>query len=510
MYGMFWNCLCYMLDLSNFDTAKVTDMSCMFYISMPRWSVLESLDLSSFDMRKITRASDMFGNNPKLKWLFMPKYLPEDTTLSIYLMGTFYAKGDNYTTSGNTLNDFGEFLSTSEQKQLISEKVEYSIRAYGDVSSNLGMVDHENVDYFFGQDITSSGNNLLIDGRVVATAIPIQSAEYTSVFDSWRIDSLWAEAHFTGIPNIYTITLNIGNVLYSIITQGYGTDITEPIVPSKTGYIFQWEQNIPTRMPAYDMTINGNYLLIQYKITYKLNSGKVSGSNPTTYNVETETFTLINPTKTGYTFTGWSGTDISGKSNNVQISKGQTGDRSYTAHYTINQYTLTLTDGDRVLKTITRDYGTSLNIANPKKDGYIFIGWSRQMPSTMPAENLTINAHFELETYTITYNLNGGELLAENPIGYNIFSEDFTLINPKKEGYIFSGWIENDGDEPKTEYTITQGSTGNKTLTATWIKEPENKTNTPIIIGVSAGGGVAVVGLGLGLGFGLRKKKKLV
>lgn len=72
---------------------------------------------------------------------------------------------------------------------------------------------------------------------------------------------------------------------------------------------------------------------IDYTITYNLDGG--TASNPLTYTIETETFTLSNPIKAGYTFTGWSGTGLEGLDNmNVTIAKGSTGERSYTAHWT--------------------------------------------------------------------------------------------------------------------------------------------------------------------------------
>ena len=73
-----------------------------------------------------------------------------------------------------------------------------------------------------------------------------------------------------------------------------------------------------------------------YPITYNLNGGTASG-NPDTYTVETDTFTLKNPTRPGYTFTGWSGTGLDGENNmTVTIEKGSTGERSYTAHWRYN------------------------------------------------------------------------------------------------------------------------------------------------------------------------------
>ena len=74
-----------------------------------------------------------------------------------------------------------------------------------------------------------------------------------------------------------------------------------------------------------------------YAITYDLNGGTAAEGNPDSYTVETETITLKNPTRPGFTFTGWSGTGLTGEDNlTVTIPKGSTGDRSYTAHWRYN------------------------------------------------------------------------------------------------------------------------------------------------------------------------------
>ena len=146
--------------------------------------------------------------------------------------------------------------------------------------------------------------------------------------------------------------------------------------------------------------------LITYSIGYTLNGGSVSGTNPTSYNVTSNDITLINPTRTGYTFKGWSGTGLSGDTNtSVKISKGSIGNRTYTANWT------------------------------------------------------PIN-------YTIGYTLNGGT--ATNPTAYNIETATFTLNNPTRTGYTFAGWTGSNGSTPQTSVSINTGSTGNKTYTANW------------------------------------------
>ena len=138
--------------------------------------------------------------------------------------------------------------------------------------------------------------------------------------------------------NQYTITFDTaGGSVVTPITQNYGTAITAPAAPTKTGYTFTgWDRAIPATMPAENLTITAQWTVNQYTIAYDLAGGTAEG-NPDTYTIETGAFTLKNPTKSGYTFTGWSGTGLDGENNmTVTIPKGSTGERRYTAHWRYN------------------------------------------------------------------------------------------------------------------------------------------------------------------------------
>ena len=120
------------------------------------------------------------------------------------------------------------------------------------------------------------------------------------------------------------------------------SDILYPADPAKVGYTFAgwWtaatggtQVTASTALPKASTTYYAHWSLNPYAITYDLADGTVSG-NPTTYDVTTTTFTLKNPTRTGYAFAGWSGTGLSGSANKtVTIAKGSVGDRTYTAHW---------------------------------------------------------------------------------------------------------------------------------------------------------------------------------
>ena len=283
--------------------------------------------------------------------------------------------------------------------------------------------------------------------------------------------------------NRYTITFDTdGGSEVAPITQDYGSAITAPAAPTREGYTFTgWDKTIPATMPAGDMTITAQWTVNQYTITYDLDGGTAEG-NPDTYTVETDAFTLKNPTRPGYTFTGWSGTGLTGEDNlTVTIPKGSTGNRSYTAHWSLNTYSITYdlnggtASGNPTSYTVE---SATITLNQPTKTGYTFTGWSGtdltgedNLTVTIPAGsigNRSYIAHWSLNTYSITYDLDGGTALG-NPDFYTVESSAITLNEPTKAGYVFTGWSGTDlvGEDNLT-VTIPAGSIGDRRYTAHW------------------------------------------
>ena len=136
-----------------------------------------------------------------------------------------------------------------------------------------------------------------------------------------------------------------------------------------------------------DITLYAQWSIATYNIEYTLDGGTVATNNPDTYTQETPTFTLNNPTKTGYRFKGWSGTGLTGDTNTtVTVPKGSTGDRSYTANYTGNTYYIRFNSnsGSGYMSNQTMTYGVSSNLtANAfYRTGYEFAGWNTQADGT--------------------------------------------------------------------------------------------------------------------------------
>ena len=250
-----------------------------------------------------------------------------------------------------------------------------------------------------------------------------------------------------------------------------------------------------------DKSYTANWQINTYTITYELDGGSVATANPKDYNVNTATITLNNPTKTGWTFLGWTGSNGETPQTSVTIAKGSTGNKTFTANWQINTYTISYTDPENV--TITPANPTSYNVdtpditlRNPVKAGYTFLGWTGSNGET-PQTTVLIakgstgdknyTANWKIDTYTINYTLAGGSVATANPTEYNVNTDSFTLNNPTREGWTFLGWTGSNGTTPQTEVTVAKGSTGNKTYTANWqintytisYTDPENGAVSP-------------------------------
>ena len=265
--------------------------------------------------------------------------------------------------------------------------------------------------------------------------------------------------------NQYTITFDTnGGSEIAPITQDYGTEITAPDNPTRKGYTFKgWDKEIPKTMPAENITVKAQWEINQYTIAFDTNGG--SEIAPITQDYGTEITAPDNPTRKGYTFKGW----------NKEIPETMPAENiTVKAQWEINQYTIAFdTNGGSEIAPITQDYGTKITAPdNPTRKGYTFRGWDKEIPKTMPAENITVKAQWEINQYTIAFDTNGGSEIA--PITQDYGTEITAPDNPTRKGYTFKGW---DKEIPKTM------PAENITITARW-KDTEKPTGE-IIIGTN-------------------------
>ncbi|MCL2633672.1 MAG: InlB B-repeat-containing protein [Oscillospiraceae bacterium] len=180
-------------------------------------------------------------------------------------------------------------------------------------------------------------------------------------------------------------------------------------------------------------TINGE--IPTYNITYELDGGTVATANPATYSIETATITLTNPTKTGYTFTGWTGANGATPQTTVTIPIGSTGNKTYTANWTLNTYTITYNANGGSLGSVpatqTKTHGVNFSPTSefPTRTGYIFDGWntmangSGNTHSAATGWQYTLNEPVTLyaqwiKVHTVTFSKTGnGTLWAEGFAG---------------------------------------------------------------------------------------------
>ena len=264
--------------------------------------------------------------------------------------------------------------------------------------------------------------------------------------------------------NQYTVTVKPENGKADItITQDYGTPITAPTL-TREGYTFKgWDKEIPETMPADNITVKAQWEINQYTIAFDTNGG--SEIAPITQDYGTKITAPDNPTRKGYTFKGW----------DKEIPETMPAENiTVKAQWEINQYTITFdTNGGSEIAPITQDYGTEITAPDkPTRKGYTFKGWDKEIPKTMPAENITVKAQWEINPYTITFDTNGGSEIA--PITQDYGTEITAPDTPTRKGYTFKGW---DKEIPETM------PAENITITARW-KDTEKPTGE-IIIGTN-------------------------
>ena len=347
--------------------------------------------------------------------------------------------------------------------------------------------------------ITFSADGIELDDYAYTFAkglnLPSPSREgYT--FGGWYADPEFTQA-FSGdarikadttlygkwIPNEYTLTFQRrGGSGPAQMTAPYDTPITLP-VSDKDGYTFLgWADGADSLTPvSYDkMPLGGGTLYAlfeetEYTVTYHLDGGENNTANPTAFTISSNSFTLLDPYKATYDFSGWF-TDASFTQPITALTKGRTGNLNLYAQWDKTSYTVTFDlCGGGTIEPILQKWGEAIELPRPGRDYYDFMGWFTDASytqsfeeTTMPVGGAVIFAKWQPAEYTITYYLNGGENNALNPSEYTYFTPTFTLLDAQFTDNVFLGWY-TDGEftsEPVSE--ITQGSSGNIELYAKW------------------------------------------
>ena len=240
-------------------------------------------------------------------------------------------------------------------------------------------------------------------------------------------------------PGIYKLIYMVDGEVYKTYDVVYDTAITPEAEPTKEGYTFSGWSEIPETMPAHDVTVTGTFSINSYKLTYT-----VDGEVYKTYDLEYgATITPeAEPTKEGYNFSGWSEIPATMPAHDVTV----------TGSFSKGQYKLIYMLDGQTYKTISYDYGDAITPEPaPIREGYTFSGWS-EIPATMPAHDVTVTGTFSINSYKLTYVVDGVEYKSYDiEYGATITPE----AEPTKEGYTFSGWSEIPATMPAHDVTVT-------------------------------------------------------
>ena len=363
-------------------------------------------------------------------------------------------------------------------------------------------IDAQNV--LWGSDMPAEGNDLLCRAGEQVTVQIAPAAGYRGihVFLSDPAVSLSISEGNDAVSFLMpyaplTLTLT-ADKLYTVTMDTAGGDPIRPIqytveseafqlpTPVRTGYIFlgwtgegitepQKTIEIPQGSTG-DCTYTANWQVIEYTIITLLEGGNAGSSQVYFYTVE-QTVTLPTPTRTGYTFLGWTGEGITTPQPNVTIPKGSTGDKRYIENWKLTEYNITMdlnggSGQEKVVYTMTDE---DFELPTPTRHGYEFVGWTGEGITT-PQTSVKIpkgstgdkayTANWQVIEYTITLDTNGGPVVS--PIKYTV-EDTFTLPYILRPGYEFAGWtLDGSGMLPSTPLIIYPGTTGDLHYKAEW------------------------------------------
>ena len=241
-----------------------------------------------------------------------------------------------------------------------------------------------------------------------------------------------------------------GTVL-SAQSVAHGSAAAEPTVPEREGYAFiGWDKDFSN--VTEDMTVTAQYSANSYSITYTINGEEYTAQ---TYEFGAEVSAPEYTVPEGHTFSGWNIPETMPAENLV-----------LDAALTVNSYSITYTINGKEYTAQTYEFGAAVSAPEyTVPEGHTFSGWD--IPETMPAENLVLDAALTVNSYSITYTINGKEYTAQTyEFGAAVSAPEYTV----PEGHTFSGW-----DIPETmpaenlvldaaltvnEYTVTYNING--------------------------------------------------
>ena len=346
------------------------------------------------------------------------------------IFGKNYASGGvDYTLRAPSVGS--DFTGSGDSQRGVPQSNEWDTM----LNKNSGYIQNWNKMYSWGQDTSSAAESFrAYRGYNSARFWYYTSSSFRNVYLGFRPVLEVLNPGTLGSDGLKVVTLDLGGGKLgnssediqiivkngSTFTAPASGGLTRP--DGDTGSYFMWlgsngKLYAPgDSVPADVTTLTVQWTAPTYAVTLNTNGGTINNGNVTeyTYGVGATLPTADDMTYTGYTFKGWYDNENLTGSPVTAIGGTETGNKEYWAKWEINQYTITFdTNGGSEIAPITQDYGTAITApANPTREGYTFIGWDREIPTTMPAENMTVKAQWEINRYTITFDTAGGSEIA--------------------------------------------------------------------------------------------------
>ena len=347
------------------------------------------------------------------------------------------------------------------------------------LDKNSGYVKNWNDIYSWGQDTSSYESwyravrgcfsARLWDNRNATSSRPLVG--FRPVLEVLNPDTL-------GADGLKAVTLDLGGGKLGNSSEDIqiivktGSDFTAPASDDltrpdgDTGNFFMWRGSngkfyVPgDSVPADVTALTVQWTVPTYAVTLHPNGGTINSGNVTgyTYGVGATLPTADDMTNTGHTFKGWYDNENLTGSPVTAIGGTGTGNKEYWAKWEINQYTITVKpENGKADITITQDYGTNITApADPTREGYAFMGWDREIPTTMPAENITLKAKWkdiEKPTGEIVIGTNKWQEFL-NKLTFGLFFKDtqeVTINAADNSGTVFISYLVTDRDLSEAE-----------------------------------------------------------
>ena len=347
------------------------------------------------------------------------------------------------------------------------------------LDKNSGYIQNWNKMYSWGQDTSSAAESFrAYRGYNSARFWYYTSSSFRNVYLGFRPVLEVLNPGTLGSDGLKVVTLDLGggklggsseDIQIIVKTGGEFTapasdGLTRP--DGDTGNFFMWRGSngkfyVPgDSVPADVTALTVQWTVPTYAVTLHPNGGTINSGNVTgyTYGVGATLPTADDMTYTGHTFKGWYDNENLTGSPVTAIGGTGTGNKEYWAKWEINQYTITVKpENGKADITITQDYGTNITApADPTRDGYTFMGWDREIPTTMPAENITLKARWkdiEKPTGEIVIGTNKWQKFL-NKITFGLFFKDtqeVTINAADNSGTVFISYLVTDQDLSEAE-----------------------------------------------------------